>query len=66
LEFVDIPEIVQESLIDEENFRKILDWYDVWIVLFTSKYLPLKLSNNIRFPRPNSYAVIRVTPADQT
>jgi hypothetical protein len=46
-----VPEIATESEIDERNFRKILDWCDIWIVLLrtTGKPLPRKLDITIRF-----------------
>ncbi|CAB4036239.1 Hypothetical predicted protein, partial [Paramuricea clavata] len=31
-----VPEIATESENDERNFRKILDWCDIWIVLLTT------------------------------
>ena len=36
-----VPEIATESENDERNFRKILDWCDIWIVLLTTTGKPL-------------------------
>ncbi len=45
LDIVDVPEITKETVIAEDDFKKILDWCDLWIILFgtTGKSLP-KLS----------------------
>ena len=42
LEIVDVPEVSKERMITEDDFAKILDWCDIWIILFqtTGKCLP--------------------------
>jgi hypothetical protein len=51
LDIVDVPEIAKESVIDEDDFRKILDWCDIWVLLLTTtgKSLRRKLNTNILF-----------------
>jgi hypothetical protein len=33
---VDAPECANEGVIHENEFRKILDWCDIWIFLLTT------------------------------
>jgi hypothetical protein len=33
LDIVDIPKVAKDSEIDEDDFRRILDWCDIWIIL---------------------------------
>lgn len=36
LEIMDMPEVAKESVIsvvNEDDFRRILDWCDIWIIL---------------------------------
>ena len=30
------PEIVKDGQTDEDNFMKILDWFDIWIILLNT------------------------------
>jgi hypothetical protein len=34
LEFIDVPEVVKDKGISEDDFMNILDWCDVWIIIF--------------------------------
>jgi hypothetical protein len=33
LDIVDLPEVAKDSEVDEDDFRRILDWCDIWIIL---------------------------------
>jgi hypothetical protein len=33
---VDVPEIAKDSIINEDDFKKILDWCDIWIILLAT------------------------------
>ena len=37
LEMVDVPTLTKKTVIDEAMFRNIIDWCDVWIILFKTK-----------------------------
>lgn len=41
LEILDVPEVAMESVINESDFQKMLDWSEIWITLFkTTGKLP--------------------------
>jgi hypothetical protein len=62
LDIVDVPEIVTESVNDEDDFRKILDWCDIWILLLTTTGKSIRFLVLIRIQSVNMY----VTPVYQT
>ena len=41
LEIIDEPIVSKNGIFSEKDFKQILDWCDVWIILFKANGMPL-------------------------